>query len=136
MQINLFTGFKLSTWNFSEAGHGKGAPDGVGATIKRMADHAVLAGEDITSASELVSKLKDKTKIALFLVPDTSLYKLPALSQLKAVPGTMTLHQVVVVKPKQLYYRDVSCLCATRSVENCSCYNTKFFSFAASQNEE
>lgn len=29
------------TWNYSEAGHGKGAPDGVGATIKRTVDSYV-----------------------------------------------------------------------------------------------
>jgi hypothetical protein len=30
-------GFSRSTWKFTEAGHGKGAADGVGAVVKRTA---------------------------------------------------------------------------------------------------
>ena len=30
-------GFRAGSWNFFEAGHGKGAPDGVGATLKKTA---------------------------------------------------------------------------------------------------
>lgn len=37
-------GFRIAWWNFSEAGHGKGPADGVGAAIKRLADGLVLAG--------------------------------------------------------------------------------------------
>lgn len=32
------------TWNYSESGHGKGAPDGIGATLKRTADRMVTFG--------------------------------------------------------------------------------------------
>jgi len=35
-------GFKSVNWNFMEAGHGKGAPDGIGAVIKRAVDKAVV----------------------------------------------------------------------------------------------
>lgn len=35
------------TWNYSESGHGKGAPDGIRATLKRTADRIVLHGQDI-----------------------------------------------------------------------------------------
>ena len=31
-------GFSVASWNFHEAGHGKGAPDGVGGSLKRAAD--------------------------------------------------------------------------------------------------
>jgi len=34
-------GFKLGTWSFHEAGHGKGVPDVVGAALKRTADQIV-----------------------------------------------------------------------------------------------
>ena len=51
-------GFKFSTWNFMEAGHGKGAPDGIGAAIKRQADHLVVVTEkDISCAADLVQGL-------------------------------------------------------------------------------
>ncbi|KAI4811884.1 hypothetical protein KUCAC02_014755 [Chaenocephalus aceratus] len=43
-------GFKRGTWNFFEASHGKGAPDGVGGLLKRTADRLVSQGHDIPSA--------------------------------------------------------------------------------------
>ena len=46
-----------STWNFSEAGHGKGPMDGVGGTLKRMADEFVARGNDIATVGAFVSHL-------------------------------------------------------------------------------
>lgn len=40
-------GFEKGTWNFFEANHGKGAPDGVGGVLKRIADDLVSKGTDI-----------------------------------------------------------------------------------------
>ena len=37
-------GFHEVYWNFSDAGHGKGPGDDVGAAIKRLADNMVLSG--------------------------------------------------------------------------------------------
>nr|CAI5866096.1 unnamed protein product [Callosobruchus analis] len=37
------------TWNYHEAGHGKGAPDGIGGVCKRTADRIVAQGTDIRS---------------------------------------------------------------------------------------
>lgn len=48
-------GFSDGTWNFMEAGHGKGAPDGIGAVIKRTADTVVnTQGQDITKTADLI----------------------------------------------------------------------------------
>jgi hypothetical protein len=33
-----------ATWLYTEAGHGKGPCDGIGGTVKRMADEAVRMG--------------------------------------------------------------------------------------------
>ena len=41
-------------WIFTETGHGKGAPDGVGASIKRGADDHVSKGGSIRSAGDIV----------------------------------------------------------------------------------
>jgi len=60
-------GFKL-WWNFSEAGHGKSAADGVGGTVKRLSDSRVLAGDEIQNASQLYNCLRDITVVKLFLV--------------------------------------------------------------------
>ncbi|KAG5880778.1 hypothetical protein JTB14_015287 [Gonioctena quinquepunctata] len=45
------------TWNYSEPGHGKGAPDGVGGTLKRSADQAVAEGKDVTDLNVLKNVL-------------------------------------------------------------------------------
>lgn len=44
-------GFVSGTWNFFEASHGKGAPDGVGGVLKRLADQLVSQGHDIPDAT-------------------------------------------------------------------------------------
>ncbi|WAR01361.1 hypothetical protein MAR_007919 [Mya arenaria] len=64
-------GFKYSTWNFLEAGHGRGAPDGVGATIKRHADQLVNSkGMDVMCAADLIDGLKDTTSILMFEIKE------------------------------------------------------------------
>lgn len=57
-------GFTSMEWLFSEAGHGKGAPDGVGASVKRSADGHVARGGYARNAADLVA-LMPNTKISL-----------------------------------------------------------------------
>lgn len=40
-------------WSFFEAGHGKGAPDGVGGLLKRTAERLGSEGKDIPNAKQL-----------------------------------------------------------------------------------
>ena len=94
----LEIGYKSVNWNFLEAGHGKGAPDGIGAVIKREADRAVLHGSDITGAESLYDTLTVKNiAVELFLIKDEDI-KLPEndlqSTTISAVPGTMKIHQV------------------------------------------
>jgi len=65
--------FRFTWWNFSEAGHGKGPADGVGAAIKRLADRCVLSGQDITDASSLKCALESLTDVKLFLVNNNNI---------------------------------------------------------------
>jgi hypothetical protein len=51
-------GFRKATWNFTAAGHDKGAPDGVGGTIKCTADVLISEGKDIPNARCLFDTLK------------------------------------------------------------------------------
>jgi hypothetical protein len=37
-------GFEFGSWNFFESGHGKGAPDAIGGSVKRQANNLVLTG--------------------------------------------------------------------------------------------
>lgn len=67
--VPVLLGFKSLTWNFSEKAHGKGAPDGVGATAKRIADTAVQRGKDLKTPEQFYDILiKQKSTINFFWV--------------------------------------------------------------------
>jgi len=121
-------GIKAGTWNFFEASHGKGAPDGVGAALKRTADRLISHGRDIQGAHELFEALLE---IKLFFVNgdtiEQALERMP--SNLPAVPATMRIHQVVTLAPGEILSRDVSCMCSTRKQLQCECWNTNHFRF-------
>lgn len=51
-------GFNKVTWNFLEAGHGKGPADGIGAAIKRTADDIVSKGMDLPNGKVVYETLK------------------------------------------------------------------------------
>lgn len=48
------------TWNYTESGHGKGAPDGVGVTCKRTADALVATGGDIENLEKFVEAIEKR----------------------------------------------------------------------------
>ncbi|KAI4788082.1 hypothetical protein KUCAC02_036078 [Chaenocephalus aceratus] len=125
-------GLNAGTWNFFEASHGKGAPDGVGAALKRTADMLISHGQDIKNARELFDALLEtNTSIKLFFVNsetvEQALERMP--SNLTAVPGTMRIHQLVTLAPGEIVSRDVSCMCSTQKQLRCECWNTQHFSF-------
>ncbi|KAH9640377.1 hypothetical protein HF086_003063 [Spodoptera exigua] len=94
----IFIKLKKNTWNYSEAGHGKGAPDGVGAVLKRTADRMTLFGKDIGTYDQfcdilmqninniIIKKVDEKEIIAKErLIPKT----------LKPFKGTLSVYQVL-----------------------------------------
>ena len=123
-------GYRLGTWNFHESGHGKGAPDGVGAAIKRSADMAVASGKDITSASAMYNALKEsQTSIDLYLISVNEIQSAVAKLEgaaLKPVPGTMRIHQVLTQCHGKISHRVLSCLC-NKGI--CNCYGKRDFIF-------
>lgn len=46
------------SWNYHEAGHGKGAPDGVGATVRRTADGQLLTDRTSRTWKNLQRRLR------------------------------------------------------------------------------
>lgn len=59
-------------WLYTEAGHGKGPADGIGATVKRMADTHVARGRNVDAAKDIVALLSDsETKILYKMVSST-----------------------------------------------------------------
>ncbi|XP_035269106.1 uncharacterized protein LOC118225154 [Anguilla anguilla] len=121
-------GFPKTTWNFFEASHGKGAPDGVGGALKRSADTLVRRGRDIPDALSFFQELNDSgTQVKLFYVSEedveTRAQKMLEVP-LVAIKGTMKMHQVLSITPGILKYRDISCFCqAAEGVWDCPCYS-------------
>ena len=57
------------TWNYSEAGHGKGAADSIGGVIKRLADAAINT-ESVDDAQSFIDVVSSRTKVQMFLVKE------------------------------------------------------------------
>jgi len=113
-QIEFF-GFTAATWNFTESGHGKGAADGIGGSIKRAADRLVARGNDITDADSLYKLLLGITSTRLSLVTEENIKEIDQefdTSKIKAVKGTMKLHQLTWERSRssQLGLRYLTCL--------------------------
>ncbi|KAK1885566.1 putative polyketide synthase 1 [Dissostichus eleginoides] len=109
-------GFTRGTWNYFEASHGKGAPDGVGGALKRRKDKLVSQGFDIPTALSLYQALSEgKSKVKLFYIPEQAvedaIKQMP--SDIPAVPTTMRIHQVVTLSPGKILYRDMTQLKTT-----------------------
>lgn len=106
---------KSCTWNFTEAGHGKGPMDGVGGVLKRTADNKVAHGTDINSIEEFITVLeKSCPNINLTEVPTDRIEKLKPLCDKNKIqiPKVMQMHQAVWNKttPNLIYIRSVSCM--------------------------
>lgn len=114
--------------NFFEAARGKGAPNGVGGSLKRSADLLVHHGRVITDAMSFYKELKNsgsqiqsntvalcrrgrERKMGMSEVP------------LVIIKGNMGMHQVLSITPGILKYSDISCVCqAAKGVWDCPCY--------------
>lgn len=102
-------------WHFSERGHGKGAPDGIGGAVKRTADSAVAHGIDVSSYDDLASVLKNHCKkIRIHNIPEDKIAAFDALvpDKLKTFHGTMQVHQLYWSKqsPEDLQCRSLTCI--------------------------
>lgn len=60
-------GFSGATWNFREAGLGRGIPDGVRGTLKRAADDRVGYGAGILNSKLFVDLNKSGMMIQLYV---------------------------------------------------------------------
>lgn len=119
-------GFNMSTWNFFEASHGKGAADGVGGAVKRKLDSFVNCGVDVVDAEMAYQLLqKSDTTVKVFLIPEDTIEMLAI--ELATIPGTMMIHQVINSNDEELLYRSLSCFCYFKSSESkyCQCYALK-----------
>ncbi|CAL8394895.1 unnamed protein product [Boreogadus saida] len=150
-------GFKQVTWNFSEKSHGKGAPDGVGGAVKRIADSSVNMGVDIQTPEEFYRFLKERqasSKVKFFWVCEEDIRKYDesvpevvplalrrgaSMSILLGAPKfletalTMGIHQILSTEPGTILHRELSCFCSRPDI--CQCYKTTKISFQTSSAE-
>lgn len=100
---------------FSEAGHEKGAPDGIGDCLKRTADDIVARGKDLSNLDVLVKELREACKgITIFSVDDPSISEIDKYipHTIAAFKGTLKIHEIVwrSTYPSELFVRRLSCL--------------------------
>jgi len=118
---------KAASWDFMEAGHGKGAPDGLGAVLKRTADRLVGSGHDMSSANIVFSSLNAaQSGIKLFFVTDEDVLRNDGIvpsTQLQPVKGTMTIRQLHSTSYGIMKHRMLSCYCGSDRYSMCNCFN-------------
>ncbi|CAH2093998.1 unnamed protein product [Euphydryas editha] len=93
-------GINNFTWNYSEPGHGKGAPDGVGGTLKRSADQAVAEGKDVTDLNVLKNILSSKCPSIMLIEVSTAEINdtdnlIKKSKSISTFPGTQKIRQFV-----------------------------------------
>lgn len=99
-------------WHYSESSHGKGAPDGVGAVLKRTADNLVAQGLDIPNCEKLVSVLQEHCKVNVKQVLETSINEVDKHVPTNIAPfeGTMKVHEIIYKKnTSKLQVRSRTC---------------------------
>lgn len=88
------------TWNYHEAGHGKGAPDGIGGTCKQIADKIVALGTDIATIDDFATELdKHCPCIQIYVIPEEEIDFQKKIMEdnrpkMKPFTGTLKVHQV------------------------------------------
>jgi hypothetical protein len=89
-------GFKRGYWNFHTAGHGKGIPDGIGASLKRSADIRVKHGEDVVNATQFIKQMHQSgSKVEVYQIQEQDIKEIERKMKdknLKAIHGTMKMH--------------------------------------------
>ncbi|VEN64132.1 unnamed protein product, partial [Callosobruchus maculatus] len=114
------------SWNYHEAGHGKGAPDGVGATCKRTADEVIARGGDIANLEQFAAVVRERCpSIYVSVIDEQEIEKMNAMinedsSKLVAFKGTLSVYQVTgsVYFPNQLVMKSLSCFCNSDGCEH------------------
>lgn len=111
---DIFPGLNAFTWNYTESGHGKGAPDGVGGVLKRTADRLVAEGKDLNDFQSVFKYLEDRCLgITLLLVSEEQITKMKLLFEnqtLKSFKGTLKVHQIAgKLLPGTIFLRSKSC---------------------------
>lgn len=109
----IFRNVNTITWNYLEAGHGKGAPDGIGGTCKCIADQIVAQGTDISNMKILMNTLESNCPgITFYQVTSNDILKFSNIissGDITPFRGTLKVHQVKCISSKKLLFNYLSC---------------------------
>lgn len=110
----IFPQIRYSTWNFHEAGHGKGAPDGIGGVCKRSADRVVAQGKDISNFKTLIEVLRSSCPgVTFYEIKSDDIIRFANIiksSKVIQFTGTMKVHQITThCGSHKLWLRSLSC---------------------------
>ena len=106
-----------ATWQYLEAGHGKGPCDAIGGIVKRKADEFVKAGKVVIQSAEDFEKWANDNDSGVIW------YRIHAGSDIertklelkefteKPVKGTLSIHSVVCTAPGITYTWETTCVC-------------------------
>lgn len=116
---------KQITWNYSERAYGKGAPDGVGGSVKHIADNHVHGGQHIQSPKDLYEFLarKEVPNIKFKWIDEADIQVFDEMLPLSVpkVPGILNTHQILSFSAGEIFHRALSCFC--RYPEMCDCFS-------------
>ncbi|KAI4804558.1 hypothetical protein KUCAC02_026183 [Chaenocephalus aceratus] len=108
----------------SKRAHGKGAPDGVGGAVKRMADNHVHGGKDLQNPKDLyaflINREVENIRFKWIDESDINVFNEMLSPSVPKVPGLLKTHQILSFCPGEIYYRDLSCFC--QYPEMCECF--------------
>ncbi|CAL1287552.1 unnamed protein product [Larinioides sclopetarius] len=130
--VKYFPALTSATWNYTESGHGKGAPDGIGSVIKQSADKAVAEGNDIPNTDALFKVLKTRCPgVFTTMVSESDINEIEkALPQfIKPLVGTMKVLQISWCKTKPLSIDARSLSCFQCKPDDCIHYHIKSHSY-------
>ena len=135
-----FPQLKAITWNYSEAGHGKGAPDGIGGVLKRTADNLVTFGQDVSTFDQFIDIVKQNVEtIRIMTITEDEVLAKEALlpKNLKPFQGTLNVHQVLWKQDIfNLVFRKASCFaCDYFCVHDKHLGFSKVLNFCATEEE-
>lgn len=122
-------GFTRGTWNMFESGHGKGAPDAIGGTLKRKADNIVNQGHDLPNAYSVYEVLSKESNIQLHFVDEDYINQMEvnSLPSLSPITRTMKFHQICTESRDVITYRNFSCFCKNPII--CDCYDSHAYDY-------
>lgn len=102
------------SWNYFEAGHGKGPCDRVGGSVNRMADEAVrqqkVTLQDASDFFAWMQQYQSASSVAFTFVSkeacNTAQSEMERFGEIKPVQGTTSLHAVSAISPGKIIARE------------------------------